>query len=69
MEKKINLKYKKLEKIGEGSYGVVYKVYNNFDSNIYAIKKTKVQNNEGISCITLREISILTNINHDNIIK
>lgn len=62
--------YQKLEKTGEGSYGLVYKVLNKINNKILAIKKFRFNQNEnGIPQSTLREIVILKNLNHPNIIK
>lgn len=55
-------------KIGEGTFGSVYKYESN--SNIYAIKKLHIPNdNNGIPLTTIREIKILKNINNHNILK
>ena len=64
----------KLEKkIGEGSYGEVFKGYINYpnsNSILVAIKKIKnTYNNDLIDPTTLREISLLKKLNHPNIIK
>jgi len=66
--KKID-KYQKIEKIGEGTYGVVYKCK---DSNgeIYALKKIRLQaEEEGIPSTAIREISLLKELQHVNIVK
>ncbi|MCP4485601.1 MAG: hypothetical protein GY823_13760 [Flavobacteriaceae bacterium] len=48
------------DKIGEGSYGKVYKVRNKKTRKIYAMKEIKMMNrNEGIPPTTLREMSFL----------
>ena len=33
-----------LEKLGDGAYSIVYKVKRKIDSQIYALKKVKLQN-------------------------
>ena len=40
----INGNYKIIDKIGQGSYGVVYKVENTSNENIYACKVEKINN-------------------------
>ena len=62
-------KYKKIEKIGEGTYGVVYKAKDK-DDNIYALKKIRLQaEEEGIPSTAIREISLLKELQHRNIVK
>jgi serine/threonine protein kinase len=48
-------KYRKLEFIGEGAYGEVYKAINIHTNEIVAIKTTKLEDEEdGIPATTLR---------------
>ena len=65
--------FEKIEKIGSGTYGVVYKGYKkNKDGTkqIVAIKKMKIDlENEGIPSTALREITILRELNHPNIVE
>lgn len=62
--------YKRLEKIGEGTYGIVYRAIHKQTKEIVALKKIRPENeDEGISTTTLREISILKNLNNDRIIR
>ena len=52
--------YEKLEKIGEGSYGKVYRARDKTTGQIVALKKCRVNLNEqGIPPTSLREISLL----------
>lgn len=63
-------KFKSLTKISEGSnYGTIYKALDQ-SNKIVAIKKMNehIQDN-GISSSSIREISILSSLNHPNIIK
>jgi len=61
--------YKKLEKLGEGTYGVVYKAQNQLTGEFVAIKKIKLDHSdEGIPATTLREISMLKQLRHDCIV-
>ena len=63
-------KYKKLEKIGEGTYGYVYKARDTTNSEIVALKKIKLENeDEGVPSTAMREISILKELQHPNIVK
>jgi len=62
--------YKKVDKLGEGTYGIVYKALNIDTGEYVAIKKIKLdQNDEGMPSTTLREISILKNLNHPCIVE
>lgn len=62
-------RYKRLEKLGEGTYGLVYKARDLTSDKIVAIKKIKLDNNEeGIPATTMREISLLSHISHPNIV-
>jgi len=62
--------YKKIEKLGEGTYGVVYKALNLETNEFVAIKKIKLdQNDEGMPSTTLREISILKQLHHPCIVE
>ncbi|XP_014259084.1 cyclin-dependent kinase 2-like [Cimex lectularius] len=61
--------YNKLEKIGEGTYGVVYKAINVVTKEIVALKKIRIDgDSEGIPSTSLREISLLKEIRHDKIV-
>lgn len=53
-------KYEKLEKVGEGTYGKVYKAKEKATGQIVALKKTRLEmDEEGIPPTALREISLL----------
>ena len=57
--------------IGVGAYGAVYKGFSKTDSSdVVALKRTKIENfNDGIPSTTMREISILNELDHENIVK
>ena len=51
----INQLYTKIQYIGQGTYGIVYKAQNKVKKEIVAIKEIKFQSrDEGISCIIKR---------------
>ncbi len=57
-------------KIDEGVFGKVYKVCNKLTNQTYAIKQMKThKTDDGIPYDTLREIVILRNLEHENILK
>eukprot|EP00959_Pyramimonas_sp_CCMP1952_P267358 5590096-Pyramimonas_sp.AAC.1 len=52
--------YEKLEKIGEGTYGKVYKAKCNNTGQLVALKKTRLEmEEEGVPSTALREVSLL----------
>jgi len=62
-------RYKKLEKLGEGTYGVVYKGTDNVTKEIVALKKIKLEDvDEGVPSTALREVSVLKELQHPNIV-
>ncbi|KAF8567586.1 hypothetical protein P879_01234 [Paragonimus westermani] len=59
----------RLEKIGEGTYGVVYKCKNKRTSRLAALKKIRLENDEeGVPSTAIREISLLKELQHPNIV-
>ncbi|KAJ0087638.1 cyclin-dependent kinase B1-2 [Pistacia vera] len=53
-------KYEKLEKVGEGTYGKVYKAKDKTSGQLVALKKTRLEmDEEGIPPTALREVSLL----------
>jgi len=63
-------RFEKTDKIGEGTYGEVYRARNTHTSEIVALKKIKLENeDEGVPSTALREISILKELQpHPNIV-
>jgi len=67
-------RYQKIEKpganLGEGTYGVVYKALDKQTDEIVALKRIRLDiEDEGIPSTALREISLLRELNHENIVK
>ena len=53
-------KYEKLEKVGEGTYGKVYKAKEKGTGQLVALKKTRLEmDEEGVPPTALREVSLL----------
>jgi len=62
-------RYQKLEKLGEGTYGVVYKARDKTNNNIIALKKIRLEaEDEGVPCTAIREISLLKELQHPNVV-
>ena len=63
-------RYQRIEKIGEGTYGVVYKARDKLTQDIIALKKIRLeQEDEGVPSTAIREISLLKEIQHPNVVK
>ncbi|XP_054801192.1 cell division control protein 2 homolog isoform X1 [Prosopis cineraria] len=62
--------YEKVEKIGEGTYGVVYKARDRVTNQTIALKKIRLeQEDEGVPSTAIREISLLKEMQHRNIVR
>jgi len=63
--------YVKLQKIGEGTYGVVYKAKDKRNpSQFVAMKNIRLEHEEeGVPSTAIREISILKELTHPNIVQ
>ncbi|KAL8125485.1 hypothetical protein AgCh_012970 [Apium graveolens] len=60
------VKYKKVVKIGEGTYGVVYKARDRVTNETIALKKIRLeQEDEGVPSTFIREISLLKEIQQE----
>jgi len=63
-------RYAKLEKVGEGTYGVVYKARDVSTNQIVALKKIRLEaEDEGVPSTAIREISLLKELKDDNIVR
>ena len=70
MSKLVNELYEKIEKIGEGTYGVVYKARDRASNAVVALKKIRLETeDEGVPSTAIREISLLKELTHPNIVK
>lgn len=68
MPTKVN-EYDKMRVIGEGTYGAVYKARNKKTNEWVALKRMLIDDDdEGIPSTTIREISVLKQLKHKNII-
>lgn len=63
-------KYQKVEKIGEGTYGTVYKAKVKGKTDFVALKKIKLEaEDEGVPSTAIREISLLKELHHPNVVR
>uniref|UniRef100_A0A0G4FU19 Cyclin-dependent kinase 2 homolog n=1 Tax=Chromera velia CCMP2878 TaxID=1169474 RepID=A0A0G4FU19_9ALVE len=59
-----------LQKIGEGTYGTVYRARDKKSSELVALKQMRVHNaKEGLPWTAVREIRLLKSLSHPNIVK
>ncbi|OHT01092.1 CMGC family protein kinase [Tritrichomonas foetus] len=64
------MSYEKLERIGAGTYGVVYKAQNTQNKEIVAMKRIKFETREeGFPTFVIREIALLKELKHPCIIR
>lgn len=63
-------KYQLIQKIGEGTYGVVYKAKDRVTGRFMALKKIRLDaEDEGVPSTSIREISLLKELDHPNVVK
>ncbi|RQM20543.1 hypothetical protein B5M09_009565 [Aphanomyces astaci] len=61
--------YRKVSKIGEGTYGVVYKAVDLNTNRTVALKKIRLESeDEGVPSTAMREISLLKELSHPNVV-
>lgn len=61
--------YHRIEKIGSGTYGVVYKARDVRTNQFVALKKIRLEvEDEGVPSTAIREISVLKELRHNNIV-
>lgn len=64
------MQYEKLDKVGEGTYGVVYKARDRTTGDIIALKKIRLeQEDEGVPSTAIREIALLKELNQANVVR
>ncbi|XP_064395856.1 cyclin-dependent kinase 9-like isoform X1 [Halichondria panicea] len=62
-------KYERLAKVGQGTFGEVFKARNRKTNALVALKKVRMENEtEGFPMTALREIRILQLLDHENIV-
>lgn len=69
-QSRVDLEYEVMEELGHGGFGTVYKVRNRVDSRLYALKKVKLNpDNETLNEKIMREVKLLSRLNHENVIR
>lgn len=67
----LNDQYQRLEVIGEGVYGTVYKAYMRTTGEVVALKRIHLEDDldDGIPAHVIREVSLLRDFQHPNIVQ
>lgn len=61
--------FEKLNRIGEGTYGIVYRARDTKNDKVVALKKVRMEHEkDGLPVSGLREISVLLSCRHENIV-
>ena len=61
--------FKQLEKLGNGTYATVYKGLNKTTGVYVALKEVKLDSEEGTPSTAIREISLMKELKHENIVR
>uniref|UniRef100_A0A8B9LGV0 cyclin-dependent kinase n=1 Tax=Astyanax mexicanus TaxID=7994 RepID=A0A8B9LGV0_ASTMX len=60
--------YIKLDKLGEGTYATVFKGRSKLTDSLVALKEIRLEHEEGAPCTAIREVSLLKDLKHANIV-
>uniref|UniRef100_A0A3Q3J9G2 cyclin-dependent kinase n=2 Tax=Monopterus albus TaxID=43700 RepID=A0A3Q3J9G2_MONAL len=60
--------YIKLDKLGEGTYATVFKGRSKLTDKLVALKEIRLEHEEGAPCTAIREVSLLKDLKHANIV-
>jgi len=60
--------YTKLDKLGEGTYATVFKGKSVLTEAVVALKEIRLEHEEGAPCTAIREVSLLKDLKHANIV-
>ncbi|CAI4231795.1 unnamed protein product [Auanema sp. JU1783] len=60
--------YEKLNKLGEGTYATVYRGFSVLTNKYVALKEIRLEQEEGAPCTAIREVSLLRNLRHANVV-
>jgi len=63
-------RYERQEKLGEGTYGIVYKCRDRQTGETVALKKIRLEKeDDGVPSTAIREISLLKGLRHPNVVE
>lgn len=65
----LEMNFVRLEKLGEGTYATVYKGKNRVTGEVVALKEILLNEEEGAPSTAIREISLMKELRHPNIVK
>eukprot|EP00756_Hemistasia_phaeocysticola_P060683 Hpha_TRINITY_DN4239_c0_g1::TRINITY_DN4239_c0_g1_i1::g.186650::m.186650 len=66
----MSLRYTRVDRLGAGAYGVVYKGKCKLSGAVVAVKCIRLDiGDEGVPCTTVREVSLLKELRHPNIVR
>lgn len=61
--------FEKLNRIGEGTYGIVYRARDGRNAEVVALKKMRMEREkDGLPLSAVREITLLLDCNHENVV-
>ncbi|XP_014259306.1 cyclin-dependent kinase 17-like isoform X2 [Cimex lectularius] len=60
--------YTKIHKLGEGTYATVFMGRSRLTDNLVALKEIRLEHEEGAPCTAIREVSLLKELKHANIV-
>ncbi|KAF6217034.1 hypothetical protein GE061_001387 [Apolygus lucorum] len=60
--------YTKLDKLGQGTYATVFKGRSRLTDSLVALKEIRLEHEEGAPCTAIREVSLLKELKHANIV-
>jgi len=60
--------YTKLDKLGEGTYATVFRGRSRLTDSVVALKEIRLEHEEGAPCTAIREVSLLKDLKHANIV-
>ncbi|RKP06518.1 cdc2-related-kinase-like protein [Thamnocephalis sphaerospora] len=62
--------FDKLNRIGEGTYGIVYRVRDRQTNAVLALKRIRMEHeSDGLPLSSLREIALLKRLKHENVVR
>ncbi|EXJ89528.1 CMGC/CDK/CDK5 protein kinase [Capronia epimyces CBS 606.96] len=68
MDRRHPSSFQQLEKLGEGTYATVYKGRNRQTGDLVALKEIHLDSEEGTPSTAIREISLMKELKHENIV-